>query len=41
MCSNDDHILTFDLFTAMSNLRPIHLYGENAEKSYSQNVLNG
>ena len=34
ICSNNDHRLTFDFFTARS-LRPLHLYWE---KSLSQNV---
>ena len=37
-------LLTFNLFTARSNLRPyafMHLYGEDIENSVSQNVLNG
>ena len=38
VCSNDDR-LTFDLFMARSNLHPIYYYGENFEKSFSQNVL--
>ena len=37
--SNDDPRLTFDLFTAGQICVPIHLYGENVEKSFSQNVL--
>ena len=36
---SDDPRLTFDLFMARSNLVPMHLYGENIEKSFSQNVL--
>ena len=32
--------MTFDLFTARSNLHPHTLYGETFKKSFSQNVLN-
>ena len=40
ICSNDIHRLTFDLFNARTNLDLLkHLYGENVEKSFSQNVL--
>ena len=39
ICSNEDPMLTFDLFTVRSNLRPMHLHRENVEKSFSQNVL--
>ena len=37
--SKDDLRVTFDIFTARSILCS-HLYGENVEKSFSQNVLN-
>ena len=37
--SNDDPRLTFDFFTAMSNLHTYALYGENSENAVSQNVL--
>ena len=30
--------LNFDLFTARSNLRPIHLFRENVEKSFSTDI---
>ena len=35
----EDCMLISDLFTARSNLHPIHLFGENVEKLFSQNVL--
>ena len=38
ICSNDDQKLT-DLFTAGKICVPIHLYGKNVEKSFSQSVL--
>ena len=38
--SNDEHRLTFDLFfMARSSCIPKDLYGENVEKSFSENVL--
>ena len=40
MCSNDcPRLFFFSSFAARSNLHPIHLYGENVEKSVSQSVL--
>ena len=39
VCSTDDRRLTFDFFTAGQICIPIYLYGENAEKSFSQNAF--
>ena len=39
VCSNNDHRLTFDLFTARSNICPYTCIWGNVEKSFSQNVL--
>ena len=43
VCSNDGRRLNFDLFTARSDFtrfyQTIHLYPENFEKLFSQNVL--
>ena len=38
-CSIGSRSLTFYLFTVRSNLRPIDLYGENVEKSFSEKVF--
>ena len=39
VCSNYGHRLIFYLFKSRSNCAPIHLYRQNVEKSFSQNVL--
>ena len=39
MHSEKNGRLNFDLLTARSNLRPLHLYGENVEKSFSQWIM--
>ena len=39
VCSNDNLMLTFDLLWQGQICIPVHLYGENVEKSVSQNVL--
>ena len=37
LCSNDDRLLTFDLLRLGQICVPMYLYGENVEKSLSQN----
>ena len=39
VCSNDDPRLTLNLFKQGQICVPMHLYGENVEKSFSQYVL--
>ena len=39
VCLKDDPKLAFDLLLQGQICIPVHLYGENVEKSFSQNVL--
>ena len=39
MCLDDYSRMIFDLFRLGQICVPIHLYGENVKKSFSQNLL--